>query len=81
MTDKLQVASEQDVDDAVAAAKAAFPRWSSTPGAKRASIMLKSTDLLDKIAEKIAKMESICMGQPITLAKSLVQGPAATWRY
>ncbi|EXJ63692.1 hypothetical protein A1O7_00027 [Cladophialophora yegresii CBS 114405] len=81
VTDKVQVASEADVDRAVAAAKAAFPGWSSTPGAKRASIMNKFADLLDANAERIAKLESICMGQPITLAKGFVHGPAATWRY
>jgi aldehyde dehydrogenase (NAD+) len=81
VTDKVQVASEKDVDNAVDAAKKAFPGWSSTPGAKRAKIMLKFADLLDANAERIAKLESICMGQPITLAKGFVTGPAATWRY
>ncbi|KIW25146.1 uncharacterized protein PV07_10810 [Cladophialophora immunda] len=81
VTDKVQVASEADVDKAVAAAKAAFPSWSSTPGAKRASIMLKFADLLDANAERLAKMETLCMGQPITVAKGFVHGPAAIWRY
>jgi aldehyde dehydrogenase (NAD+) len=81
VTDSVQVASEADVDRAVAAAKAAFPGWSSTPGAKRAAIMLKFADLLDANAERIGRLESICMGQPITLAKGFVSGPAATWRY
>jgi len=33
VSDKIQVASEGDVDKAVAAAKAALPSWSATPGA------------------------------------------------
>ncbi len=43
--------------------------------------MNKFADLLDANAERIGKLESICMGQPITLAKGFVSGPAATWRY
>ncbi|KIW96507.1 uncharacterized protein Z519_03576 [Cladophialophora bantiana CBS 173.52] len=81
VTDKVQVASEADVDRAVAAAKAAFPTWSSIPGSKRASIMLKFADLLDANADRLGKLETICMGQPITLAKGFVHGPAAIWRY
>lgn len=36
VTDKVQAASEQDVDAAVAAAKAAFPGWRDTAGRKYA---------------------------------------------
>ena len=81
MSDQIQVASEADVDRAVAAAKAAFPGWSTTPGAKRASIMNKFADLLDANAERIGKLETICMGQPIALARGFVHGAAAVWRY
>ncbi|KAK7883718.1 hypothetical protein LTR67_011007 [Exophiala xenobiotica] len=81
VTDKIQVASEADVDRAVAAAKAAFPSWSSTPGAQRAKLMLKFADLLEANAEKLGKLESVCMGQPVTVAKGFVAGACATWRY
>ena len=43
--------------------------------------MLKFADLLDANADRIAKMETLCMGQPITVAQGFVRGPAATWRY
>jgi aldehyde dehydrogenase (NAD+) len=81
VTDKAQVASEADVDNAVAAAKKAFPLWNSTPGPKRASIMLKFADLLEKHASSIGKLESLAMGQPITVATGMLKGAAATWRY
>lgn len=81
VTDKVQVASEADVDRAVAAAKAAFPAWSSTPGAKRAACLLKFADLLEANAARLAKLESTCMGQPVPLATGMVTGPAAIWRY
>jgi aldehyde dehydrogenase (NAD+) len=75
------VASEADVDRAVAAAKAAFPSWSSIPGAKRAAIMLKFADLLEANAERLGKLESICMGQPVSVATLFAQGPPGVWRY
>ena len=81
VTDKVQVASEADVDRAVEAAKKAFPKWRDMAGAKRAAIMLKFADLLEKNAEKLAKLESMAMGQPISMAKRMILGPAALWKY
>ena len=81
MTDKVQVAGEKDVDEAVVAAKAAFPKWRDTAGHKRAAIMLKFADLLEKNVDKLAKLESSAMGQPISVAKAMIKGPAALWRY
>lgn len=80
VTDKVQVASEADIDKAVSAAKAAFPKWRDTAGAKRAAIMLKFADLLEKNVDKLASLESRAMGQPISLARRFVLGPAALWR-
>ncbi|EXJ95887.1 hypothetical protein A1O1_01012 [Capronia coronata CBS 617.96] len=81
VSDKVQVAAEADVDQAVAAAKAAFPAWSATPGLQRAAVMLRFADLLETNAAKLGKLETICMGQPITVATGFVKGPAAIWRY
>lgn len=63
VTDKIQAASEADVDAAVAAAKAAFPQWRDTAGHKRAAIMLKFADLLEANVDKLAHLESVAMGQ------------------
>jgi aldehyde dehydrogenase (NAD+) len=43
--------------------------------------MLKFADLLEANAPKLAKLESMAMGQPVTVAQSAIKGPAATWRY
>jgi aldehyde dehydrogenase (NAD+) len=43
--------------------------------------MLKFADLLDANAAKLAKLESIAMGQPISVAIMFVKGPIAFWRY
>lgn len=81
VSDKVQVAAEKDVDDAVAAAKAAFPKWRDTAGHKRAKIMHKFADLLEEHIEMLAHLESSAMGQPISVAKKMILGPAALWRY
>ena len=81
ITKDVQVASEKDVDDAVAAAKAAQPAWAALSGQKRAAIMLNFANLLDKNADKLAKLEGLAMGQPITLARAFVKRPIDLWRY
>lgn len=81
VSDKVQVASEADVDNAVAAAKKAFPLWSSTPGPKRASIMLKFADLLEAHASSIGKLETVAMGQPVSVSTGSLKGAANMWRY
>lgn len=43
--------------------------------------MNKFADLLEKNVDKLAKLESSAMGQPITTAKAMIKGPAALWRY
>jgi aldehyde dehydrogenase (NAD+) len=50
-------------------------------GAKRAKIMFKFADLLEANNERIAKLESTAMGQPISVAKAFVRAPADIWRY
>ena len=81
VSDQIQVASEADVDKAVAAAKAAFHTWWATPGPERGRIMLKFADLLERDAKKLAKLESMAMGLPISVSTRLVHSPAAIWRY
>lgn len=44
------------IDEAVAAAKAAFPAWSKTPPLKRARIMFKFKELLEKHADEICRL-------------------------
>lgn len=44
------------VEDAIAAAEAAFPAWRNTPPAKRAQIMFRFKALLEQNAEKICDM-------------------------
>ncbi|MEB3754778.1 CoA-acylating methylmalonate-semialdehyde dehydrogenase [Acinetobacter sp. MD2(2019)] len=50
------IASKQTVEIAIAAAHAAFPAWRDTPVIKRARVMFKFKELLEKNAEKICAL-------------------------
>jgi len=60
-----------DVDDAVAAARAAFPSWSKTPADDRARLLLKLADAIERNFDELAAMESRDNGKAISLAKRL----------
>ncbi|KAH7463338.1 Aldehyde dehydrogenase [Fusarium oxysporum f. sp. matthiolae] len=79
--DKIQVASEADIDDAVKAAQAAFPGWKNTPSLRRAAIMNKFADLLDANVERLATLEGKAMGQPISIARANISIATSIWRY
>ncbi|XVX21979.1 gamma-aminobutyraldehyde dehydrogenase [Actinomycetota bacterium] len=67
--DTVELASTQDVDDAVAAARAAFPEWSrATPG-ERSAVLAEAAALLEERAEDLAQTESRNAGKPIRLAR------------
>lgn len=63
-------ASAQDIDDAVRAARAAFPAWSElTPGA-RAQALLDLADAVEADADRLAGLESEDAGKPIGQARN-----------
>lgn len=66
-----------DVTKAVESARAAFPSWSAMTLAKRANILLKIADLIDRDLDKLALAETTDQGKPLKLAKS-VDIPRAT---
>lgn len=56
---------EQEVNQAVAAAKAAFPQWANTPVKERARLMRRLGELIDKNVPEIAALETSDTGLPI----------------
>ncbi|NCF16234.1 MAG: aldehyde dehydrogenase family protein, partial [Gammaproteobacteria bacterium] len=54
LTKHVAMASKATVEDAIAAAEAAFPVWRDTPPAKRARIMFRFKALLEEHADEIA---------------------------
>ena len=57
--------TQKDVDDAVAAARAAFTGWKAVSPAKRAELLLKIADIIDANAEHLAMVETLDNGKPI----------------
>lgn len=79
---EVAMAGREDVDRAVAAARAAFPKWSRLAAAERGRILLKLADLIEAGAEELARLESLDTGHPIRDSRGLdVPRTAACYRY
>jgi betaine-aldehyde dehydrogenase len=63
------LASAEDVDEAVAAAKAAFPGWAGATPAERSTAMHKFAAELEAAAGELATAESRQAGKPIRLTE------------
>lgn len=79
--DGVHSAGEADVDAAVDAAKKAFKSWRKTSSAEKSKYMMKMADLVERDADKLARFETISMGQPISVARKFVASTVAYWRY
>ena len=53
---RVAMATQATVEDAIAAAEAAFPAWRNTPPAKRARIMFRFKQLLEEHADEIVAL-------------------------
>src|SRR5476651_2562575 len=58
-----------DVDEAVAAAKAALPAWLDTTPGERAEALLGLARVLEENAEELAAIESANVGKPLAYAR------------
>lgn len=75
-------ASAQDIDVAVAAARAAFDGcWSSTPGVRRAELMNRLADLLDEHAEELGRLESTDNGKLVRETTGQARFAARNYRF
>lgn len=64
-----------DIDAAVAAAKAAFPAWSRTPGDERRRVLLEVARAIESRAEEIAFTECMDTGQALRfMSKAALRG-------
>jgi len=71
-----------EVDAAVAAAKAAFPKWAGTPATERAKIMRRLGDLIAQHVPEIAQTETRDSGQVIAqTGKQLIPRAADNFYY
>ncbi len=73
---------EAEVNAAVAAAKAAFPGWATTPAPQRARLMRKLGELIAAHVPEIAQMETQDCGQTISqTGKQLIPRAADNFTY
>ena len=70
---KVPLSLSQDVDDAVRAAEAAFPTWSSTPIKERAQIFYRYKALMEKHMQELAALVSEENGKVMSEAKAEVE--------
>ncbi len=66
----ISLGDQADTDAAVAAAKTAFPSWSSTTKSERLDLLRKILDVYDQRADDMAKAISAEMGAPIDMSRS-----------
>ncbi len=74
---------EAEAEAAIAAARRAFDAgdWSRASGKARATVLLKVADLIEANVERIALIETLESGKPISQARGEVGGAADLWRY
>ncbi|MEN9899109.1 MAG: Methylmalonate-semialdehyde dehydrogenase [Pseudomonadota bacterium] len=72
VTGRVSLANTQDVDQAVAAAQAAFPAWADTPPLRRARVMFKFLELLNQHKDTLAHMITAEHGKVFTDAQGEV---------
>src|SRR5690554_7582001 len=73
----ITLGSQADTDSAVAAAKKAFPEWSSTTKEQRVELLERLFETYKARAEEMAQTISREMGAPIDLARSSQVGAGA----
>lgn len=72
-----------ETEAAIGAARRAFDAgdWSRSAGKDRATILLRVADLIERDLERIALIETLESGKPISEARVEIEGAADLWRY
>lgn len=75
--------SANETETAIMAARDAFDdgRWSGLSAKERAAILYKVADLIEENAERLAVIETLESGKPISQSRGECGGAADLWRY
>ena len=68
-TARIAAATAADVDQAVAAARAAFDGWRATTPVKRARILWAIADLIESHIDELAELETLDQGKPLFVGR------------
>jgi acyl-CoA reductase-like NAD-dependent aldehyde dehydrogenase len=74
-------ASKEQLDAAVAAAKAAYPTWAATPLGERRKYIVEMADVIEANVNELAHILTSEQGKPLTDATAEVMGMAGFFRY
>ncbi|ATE54285.1 aldehyde dehydrogenase family protein [Actinosynnema pretiosum] len=77
----LGVATPEEVDGAVRAARTAFETWSDTPAARRAGVLLQIADVVEAHREELATLDALDMGVPVAGARMMVDHAVQVYRH
>ncbi len=69
---------ERDIQEAVEAAKTAYPSWSVTPKEERSRVIMRIAELIRENHERLAEAESLDNGKPLWLARKVDINRAAS---
>ena len=75
------LASEEDVDAAVAAAKDAFPAWAAMHATRRAETLIQLAETIDKHADQLALMDAVDSGNAVAGMRGDMKWTSDTYRY
>jgi aldehyde dehydrogenase (NAD+) len=80
-TGEVQLASAQDVDQAVQAARAAFPAWRALPGDKRRDLMFRMAAVIEQHTKELAELSVLENGSSSMVAPFIAMDGAQKFRY
>jgi betaine-aldehyde dehydrogenase len=75
------LAGGEEVDEAVAAARAAAPAWRAVSPADRARLLRRLAGLIDEHREELAQVETANVGKPINSSRGEVGAAAEVFHY
>jgi betaine-aldehyde dehydrogenase len=78
---ELNAASLGDVDESIAFAKTAQPKWAALMPHQRASVLHTVAQTIRARAEDLARLQRLDNGKPVNECRALVQSAAGTFQY
>src|SRR5918998_1413019 len=81
VVERLERATEEDADAAVARAKKAFPAWRAVEPSDRSRLLRRLAEALESEQENLAQLESRNTGKPIGDARGEMGMVAETFHY
>lgn len=77
----IPLGGQQEVDQAVQAARTAAPAWGARTPSNRAEVLLKIADILEANAENLQQLEGLNCGKPPAVAEDDINGVVDTFRF